>query len=80
MKEDSVAAAILAGGRGSNPVARAAGVAHKALAQVGGEPVVTRVVAALRQARLVDGADEVHMMVLAGAYREEGPGFWRWGA
>lgn len=33
-----------------------------------------------RQARLVDGADEVHRMVLAAAYREEGPDFWRWGA
>lgn len=32
-----------------------------------------------RQARLVDGADEVHKMVLANAYRDEGPGFWRWG-
>ncbi len=54
MAEKTVAAAVLAGGRGSDPVARAAGVAHKALAQVGGQPVVTRVVAALRQARLVD--------------------------
>ncbi|MCL5777875.1 acyl-CoA dehydrogenase family protein [Limibaculum sp. FT325] len=33
-----------------------------------------------RQARLVDGADEVHKMVLSGAYRTEGPGLWRWGA
>ncbi|MBK0399697.1 acyl-CoA dehydrogenase family protein [Limibaculum sp. M0105] len=33
-----------------------------------------------RQARLVDGADEVHKMVLAGAYMTEGPGLWRWGA
>jgi acyl-CoA dehydrogenase len=32
-----------------------------------------------RQARLVDGADEVHKMVLAGAYATEGVGLWRWG-
>jgi acyl-CoA dehydrogenase len=31
-----------------------------------------------RQARLVDGASEVHAMVLANAYRKEGDGFWRW--
>ncbi|MCC5985255.1 MAG: acyl-CoA dehydrogenase family protein [Rhodobacteraceae bacterium] len=33
-----------------------------------------------RQARLVDGASEVHRMVLAGAYAQEGDGFWSWGA
>ena len=33
-----------------------------------------------RQARLVDGADEVHKMVLARAYAAEGAGLWRWGA
>ncbi len=32
-----------------------------------------------RQARLVDGADEVHKMVLAQTYRKEGNDFWRWG-
>lgn len=32
-----------------------------------------------RQARLVDGADEVHKMVLARAYGAEGPSLWRWG-
>ena len=32
-----------------------------------------------RQARLVDGADEVHKMVLAGTYAKEGPAMWRWG-
>jgi acyl-CoA dehydrogenase len=32
-----------------------------------------------RQARLVDGADEVHRMVLADAYAKQGPGLWRWG-
>ncbi len=31
-----------------------------------------------RQARLVDGASEVHMMVLADAFRAEGRDFWRW--
>ena len=32
-----------------------------------------------RQARLVDGASEVHKMVLSGAVLAEGPAFWRWG-
>jgi acyl-CoA dehydrogenase len=32
-----------------------------------------------RQARLVDGASEVHSMVLAQAYAKHGDGFWRWG-
>ncbi len=32
-----------------------------------------------RQARLVDGASEVHMMVLARFYMQEGKDFWRWG-
>lgn len=32
-----------------------------------------------RQARLVDGASEVHAMVLAGAYRTKGDDFWNWG-
>ncbi len=31
-----------------------------------------------RQARLVDGADEVHKMVLNRFLEEEGPGFWTW--
>ncbi|MBN8940770.1 MAG: acyl-CoA dehydrogenase family protein [Rhizobiales bacterium] len=31
-----------------------------------------------RQARLVDGADEVHRMVLSRALSGEGPDFWRW--
>jgi len=31
-----------------------------------------------RQARLVDGASEVHKMVLARTLMEEGPAFWRW--
>ncbi|MEC7122705.1 MAG: acyl-CoA dehydrogenase family protein [Pseudomonadota bacterium] len=33
-----------------------------------------------RQARLVDGASEVHKMVLARLYRRDGADFWRWGA
>lgn len=33
-----------------------------------------------RQARLVDGADEVHKMVLERALADEGRGFWRWQA
>jgi acyl-CoA dehydrogenase len=32
-----------------------------------------------RQARLVDGADEVHKMVLARFMRDEGRDFWSWG-
>jgi acyl-CoA dehydrogenase len=32
-----------------------------------------------RQARLVDGASEVHSMVLARAYAKEGNDFWAWG-
>ena len=32
-----------------------------------------------RQARLVDGADEVHKMVLAQFYTREGSDFWHWG-
>ena len=32
-----------------------------------------------RQARLVDGASEVHKMVLANFYRKEGTDFWSWG-
>jgi acyl-CoA dehydrogenase len=31
-----------------------------------------------RQARLVDGASEVHKMVLARFVLDEGPGFWQW--
>jgi acyl-CoA dehydrogenase len=33
-----------------------------------------------RQARLVDGASEVHKMVLAKTYLKEGGDFWSWGA
>jgi acyl-CoA dehydrogenase len=34
---------------------------------------------AARAARLVDGATEVHMMVLARFMRQEGRDFWSWG-
>ncbi len=33
-----------------------------------------------RQARILDGADEVHKMVLANTYRAEGRDFWSWGS
>ena len=33
---------------------------------------------AARAARLVDGADEVHKMVLARFLREQGSDFWQW--
>lgn len=33
-----------------------------------------------RQARLVDGASEVHRMVLAETYGRERDAFWAWGA
>ncbi len=32
-----------------------------------------------RQARILDGADEVHKMIAAGAFRREGQDFWNWG-
>jgi acyl-CoA dehydrogenase len=32
-----------------------------------------------RQARLVDGASEVHKMVMSRSYLEKGDGFWSWG-
>ena len=32
-----------------------------------------------RQARLVDGADEVHKMVLARHYASDGNDYWAWG-
>ncbi len=31
-----------------------------------------------RQARLVDGASEVHKMVLSRTFLNEGPDFWSW--
>lgn len=33
-----------------------------------------------RQARILDGADEIHQMVLASAYAQQGTDFWSWGA
>ncbi|MDH3579888.1 MAG: acyl-CoA dehydrogenase, partial [Hyphomicrobiales bacterium] len=33
-----------------------------------------------RQARILDGADEIHKMVLANTYAREGADFWSWGA
>ena len=33
-----------------------------------------------RQARLVDGASEVHKMILARSYAKEGDSFWSWGS
>jgi acyl-CoA dehydrogenase len=32
-----------------------------------------------RQARILDGADEIHRMVLAGSYSAERSDFWSWG-
>lgn len=54
MSAQTIPAAVLAAGHDSEPVAEAAGVAHKALVEIGGQPVVARVVDGLRQARLVD--------------------------
>ena len=52
----SFSAIILAGTRpGGDPLARAQGVAHKGLIPLGGEPMLTRIVAAVREA----GADRV---------------------
>ncbi|HEY4141981.1 MAG TPA: acyl-CoA dehydrogenase family protein [Pseudolabrys sp.] len=43
------------------------------------DTVVEWIYRAARSARLVDGASEVHMMVLAKFMREEGRDFWQWG-
>jgi acyl-CoA dehydrogenase len=43
------------------------------------DTVVEWIYRASRAARLVDGASEVHMMVLARFMREEGRDFWQWG-
>jgi acyl-CoA dehydrogenase len=43
------------------------------------DTVVEWIYRAARAARLVDGATEVHMMVLARFLREEGRDFWKWG-
>ena len=44
------------------------------------DTVLEWVYRAARAARLVDGADEVHKMVLARFMREEGRDFWSWSA
>ena len=43
------------------------------------DTVVEWIYRAARAARIVDGASEVHMMVLAKFMREEGGDFWQWG-
>ncbi len=43
------------------------------------DTVVEWIYRAARAARIVDGASEVHMMVLARFMREEGRDFWQWG-
>ena len=43
------------------------------------DTIVEWIYRAARAARLVDGADEVHKMVLARFMREEGRDFWHWG-
>jgi len=48
---EAVTALVLAGSRpGGDPLAAAAGVTHKALIEVGGKPLLARVVGALREA------------------------------
>lgn len=44
-----------------------------------GDTVLEWIYRYARQARLVDGADEVHKMVLARAYADQGMDYWRWG-
>jgi acyl-CoA dehydrogenase len=44
-----------------------------------GDTILEWVYRYARQARLVDGASEVHRMVLARAYGQEGTDFWSWG-
>jgi len=45
-----------------------------------GDTVLEWIYRYARQARLVDGADEVHKMVLNRHLAEEGGDFWRWQA
>lgn len=64
------AALVLAGSRPGrpDPVALAEGVAHKSLAMVAGEPILARVIAALRQAgieRIAVTANEPEVVALA---------------
>ncbi len=54
LDHQSVTALVLAGARtGRDPVARMAGVANKVLAQVGGEPMISRVLENLAQSDAV---------------------------
>jgi len=45
-----------------------------------GDTVLEWIYRYARQARLVDGASEVHRMVLARFFLDEGNNFWRWDA
>jgi len=67
-----LAALVLAGSRpgSAEPVAAAEGVAHKALVEVGGKPLLTRVVEALRAAgieRIAVAANDPDVVALAEA-------------
>lgn len=54
MSAPALTAIVLAGSRASgDPVARHAGVSHKALVPVGGRPMVARVISALRDSALI---------------------------
>ena len=67
----SLSALVLAGSRGGgDPVALAEGVAHKALVEVGGTPMLVRVIAALQAAgiaRIAVAADDPEVIALATA-------------
>jgi CTP:molybdopterin cytidylyltransferase MocA len=70
------AALVLAGSRRGNddPVAEAEGVGHKVLAEVGGQPILARVIAALREAgieRIAVSADNPEVAALATALGAE---------
>lgn len=70
------AALILAGSRkgGCDPVAQAENVPHKVLAEVGGQPMLARVIAALREAgigRIAVSADHPEVAALAKALGAE---------
>ena len=59
------------------PTSRSSSRARAAIPRT---PSLEWVYRAARAARLVDGADEVHKMVLAKFMREEGRDFWSWSA
>lgn len=72
----NLAALVLAGSRPGavDPVAASEGIAHKALAEVGGKPILTRVVEALREAgitRIAVAANDPQVMALAEALGTE---------